>query len=177
MHAAGRNGRDDYMSTSPVSGAEAGWVAPRLAYREQRFVRLSRTRRSVMDSYLGGHFQMEWWCLKQDPGPGLGPVNEDRRLSQTIRRKLSARSGNAVWRWESRGTEHQARPRTGMWSRKPSPQRQPWDITLPCTQAGLATGCGLFTDNSARQATASLLLNSLESRWAFLKVWSMVPLY
>lgn len=124
MHAAGRNGRDDYTSTSPVSGAEADWVAPRLAYKEQRFVQLSRTRRSVMDSYLGGHFQMEWWCLKQEPGPGLGPVSEVRRLSQSIRRKLSARSGNAVWRWESRGTEHRARPRTGMWSRKPSPQRQ-----------------------------------------------------
>ena len=44
---------------SPASGSGAGWVAPHLTYKEQRFVQLSRTRRSVMDSYLGGHFQME----------------------------------------------------------------------------------------------------------------------
>lgn len=109
---------------SPVSGSGAGWVAPHLAYKEQRFVQLSRTRRNVTDSYLGGHFQKEWWCLKEEADPGLGPVSEDRRLSQSIRRKLATRSGSTVWGWESRGTEHRSRPRTSTWSRKPSPQRQ-----------------------------------------------------
>ena len=39
---------------------------------------------------------MEQRCLKQEAGPGFGPVNGDRMLSQSIKVKMSATLGNVV---------------------------------------------------------------------------------
>lgn len=109
------------------------------------------------------------WVLLVRTGDWAKPSGGSCQLDQAMR----SGGGNH----EEQSTERGPELACDQGNQVPRGKVEPWDITLPCTQVGLATGCGLFTDNSARQATASLLLNSLGSRWAFLKVWSMVPLY